>query len=397
MIILSLLIQDLFELNLLNGAVLLAGKNGVNHEITWVNIMEILDEMNNLEKGELLLTTGYMLDNEELHENLILTLHLKGISGLVIQSGYYLSKIPKYIIDAGNKYNFPIIEIPKKLSFSSITQIILEKVYNISFYSSLQKTKCLLQNLNIGKNPDSQEKLEIIQQLNLNVNSYLCIFLLSATSVHNSILPEDTILHIIHQIYNYFNTQNISIISENSNNKIIFLVSSSENLSTQNLTIDLSKILAKLSEALPNVIFLIGASNIFNNIDHLLTSYEEACTSHITLKEMKARKGICFYTYISLFKSLSLINSSEYTTKLLYQKIESLINYDSIHQSSYLDTLKYFLDNGCNINVTSEKLYIHRHTLRNRLEKIKELSHIDFNDNYSKLSFSIAIFLYNFL
>jgi hypothetical protein len=147
---LSLLIRNLFELSLLNGAVLVAGKNGINHEITWVNIMEILDEMNNLEKGELLLTTGYMLDNENLHENLISTLHLKGVSGLVIQPGYYLNEIPKYIIDAGNKYNFPIIEIPKKLSFSSITQIILKNIYNINFYSSLQKAKYLLQNLIIG-------------------------------------------------------------------------------------------------------------------------------------------------------------------------------------------------------------------------------------------------------
>jgi DNA-binding PucR family transcriptional regulator len=209
-------------------------------------------------------------------------------------------------------------------------------------------------------------------------------------------VPEDAILHIIHQMYNYFNSQNISIICENFNNEVIFLVSSNEKLSMQNLTTGLSEVIAKLYETLSNVILLMGASNIFNNIDYLLTSYKEARTSHMALKKMKAQKGICFYDYISLLKSLSLINSDEYTTKSLYQKIESLINYDKIHQSNYFNTLKCFLDNGCNINVTSEKLYVHRHTLRNRLEKIKELSGIDFNDNYSKLSFSIAIHLYNF-
>ena len=99
---------------------------------------------------------------------------------------------------------------------------------------------------------------------------------------------------------------------------------------------------------------------------------------------------------MSLFNSLDLINSNEFAAKSLYKKIESLINYDKIHQTSYFNTLKYFLDSGCNTNTTSEKLYIHRHTLRNRLEKIKELFNIDFNDNYLKLTFSIAICLYNF-
>lgn len=392
----SLLIKNLFELNLLNGAVLVAGKNGINREITWVIIMEILDEMNNLEKGELLLTTGYMLDNESLHENLIGTLHSKGIPGLVIQSGYYLNEIPKYIIDAGNEYNFPIIEIPKHISFSGIMQRIFKNLYNINFCSNSNKTKYLLQDLSIGKNPDSQEKLEIIKQLDLNTNSYLCIFILSATNTDNSIVSEDSMLHIICQLHNYFNSQNILAICENFNNKIFFLVSSKEKLSTQRLTTDLSEVLSKLYEALPDVRLITGGSNIFNDINHLLAAYEEACTSHSALKEMKAQKGICFYSYLTLFKSLSLINSNRSAANSLYSEIESLINYDKAHQSNYFDTLKTFLDNGCNINITSEKLYIHRHTLRNRLQKIRELSHIDFNDNYSKLSFSIAIYLYNF-
>jgi sugar diacid utilization regulator len=393
---LSLLIRDLFELSLFNDAVLIAGKNGINHEITWINIMEILDEINNLDTGELLLTTGYMLDNEILHENLISTLHSKGVSGLIIQLGYYLNEIPKYIIDAGNKNNFPIIQIPKELSFSSITQVILKKIYNINFHPNLQKSNHLLQNLNNGKSPNSKEKSEILDKLNLDMNSYLCLLVLSATNLHDSIVSEDAILNITQHICNYFNQKNISVICENFNNKLTFLVSSNQKLSTENLTLELSEVLSKLYKTLHTVILLIGASNIFTNISYLLTAYEEACAGYAALKKIKVPKGICFYSYISFFKSLSLINSDESNIKDLYQKIEPLIKYDKEHKSNYFDTLKSFLNNGCNINTTSEKLYIHRHTLRNRIEKIKKLSSIDFNDNYSKLTFSIAIHLYVF-
>lgn len=392
----SFLIGDLFELNLIPDAILVAGKNGTNHEITWVITMEILDEMNNLNKGELLLTTGYKLDNQSLHEDLIPTLHAKGISGLIIQTGYYLSEIPKYIIEYGDKYDFPIIEIPKKASFSSITQNILRNIYNINFYSNLQKPKTLLENLSLGKNLESKQKQDIIEQLDLDTNTHLSIFLLSVTSLNDSFVSKDTILSVIHHMYNFFYSKSISAICENINNKLTFLISSNEKLSTQKLTTELSEVISNLNKTLPDLILLLGASTPFNNINNLLKAYEEAFTSYTTLKKMKIQKGVCFYNYICLLKSLNLINSDQPSAKALYKKIEPLINYDKAHQSNYFNTLKYFLDNGCNINETSEKLYIHRHTLRNRIEKIKELCGIDFNDNYSMLTFTLAIYLLNF-
>lgn len=391
----SLSIKNLFESNLLNGAVLIAGENGINNEIIWINILEILDEVDYLQKGELLLTTGYMLNNEVLYKNLVLNLYLKGLSGLAIQVGYYLEDIPQYIIDAGNRYNFPIIKIPKELTFSDITQTILKNAYNIKYNPTSQNNKLLLKNLSIGNEPDFEENSEIVHQLNLSDNSYLCVFILSAENAYENVILKDTASDIIKEISNYFNSKNILFIIENLNNNILFLISSKQKLFTQDLTTDLLKIVSSLYETTPQIVLLIGASTIFNNIANLASSYKEACISHSVLKKMNARKGICFYSYISLFKSLGLINSDKHTIKFFYEKIKPLLDYDLAHQSNYLDTLRSFLNNGCNINVTSEKLYIHRHTLRYRLSKIKDLLNIDFADSYSKLDFSIAIYLHD--
>ena len=76
----SLTVQTILDENLLGTAHLIAGKTGLAAEITWVNVMEILDAPESVEKGELLITTGYQLDCENLHAGLISQLKEKGVS-----------------------------------------------------------------------------------------------------------------------------------------------------------------------------------------------------------------------------------------------------------------------------------------------------------------------------
>lgn len=398
MIDLPLSIRTLLEFNIFKDSIIKSGKNSLDNEILWIDIMELLEDTSCLQKGEFLIISDYNLDSENLHKNLILDLYLKEVSGLAIQTDYYLSEIPKYIINDSNKYNLPLIELPAKTNFAAIAQAILRDSYglNIKYYSGFRKNRSLLENLKIDKAPNLKEKLQITQKLNLNSNSYLCIFVLSVKNIHHNFVPKRDTLAIINQISNYFYLKELPIILENFDDKIVFLISSQKELIPQNLTEDLLKILNNICEIQQELSLLIGASNIFKDISRISNAYNEACSSHAVLEKVNTHKGICFFKYIELFKALYLINSNEHTIKFLYEKIKPLVEYDKIHKTTYFDTFKCFLNNDCNINITSEKLYIHRHTLSNRLEKIKELFHIDLGDTYSKLTFSIAIYLYDF-
>lgn len=394
---LSLLIKNLFEFDSLKGITLMTNEDSANNEISWFNIMEILDEISYLQKGELLLTTGYKLDNEELNKDLVYKLSSKGLAGMGIQTGYYLDEIPKYIIDAGNKYNFPIFKIPKDLSFSIISHVVLKNAYNINikFKSELQKNRFIFENLSLGKELSLKEKSQISDSLMLNSNSKLCLLILSVTNAYDNLIPESTMLNLTNKLRNYLHSQGILTMVEISNDKILFLVASDNKLETKNLSINITDILKKHCESEHNLILLIGGSSIFTSINTLLPSFKEAYSSLIALEKIKAKTGICFYNYLGLFKSFGLISSDKYTVNFLQQKINVLIDYDKLHKTNYFYTLKCYLNNDCNINVTSEKLYIHRHTLRNRLGKISELCTIDFNDCFLKLSLSLGIYLHD--
>ena len=66
------------------------------------------------------------------------------------------------------------------------------------------------------------------------------------------------------------------------------------------------------------------------------------------------------------------------------------------NRSNYLQTLRVYLSNNCNMMQTARQLFLHRHTLINRLEKIEEISDLHLDDYYSRLYMSIALLLHDY-
>src|SRR6267143_3498462 len=64
-----------------------------------------------------------------------------------------------------------------------------------------------------------------------------------------------------------------------------------------------------------------------------------------------------------------------YTT--LFRSFAPLIAYDEQYDTELVRTLESFLDADGNVAKTAQKLYTHRHTIRYRLERVKELTGLD--------------------
>ncbi|WP_446897291.1 PucR family transcriptional regulator [Clostridium sp. LBM24168] len=167
-----------------------------------------------------------------------------------------------------------------------------------------------------------------------------------------------------------------------------------DDMPLQNVILDISKILTYLSEEF-QMSFLMGASYL-KSIDNIFSAFNEALASEETLKKIGAKKGICSFSDIELFKLFEIMHYSNYSIKFAYDTLKPIIDYDMIHNGSYLETLRLYLANECNITSTSSKLFIHRHTLKNRLNKINELCGVDFKNYYSRIKFSMAIFIYDY-
>jgi DNA-binding PucR family transcriptional regulator len=59
------------------------------------------------------------------------------------------------------------------------------------------------------------------------------------------------------------------------------------------------------------------------------------------------------------------------------ETVAKLAAYDEQYETELVRTLETFLDADGNVAKTSEKLFTHRHTIRYRLERVKELTDLD--------------------
>src|SRR5690606_13788628 len=73
------------------------------------------------------------------------------------------------------------------------------------------------------------------------------------------------------------------------------------------------------------------------------------------------------------------------------ETVEPLVAYDDQYDTDLVKTLETFLDADGNVAGTAQRLFTHRHTIRYRLERVRDLSGLDVSstDGREKLSLGL--------
>ena len=73
------------------------------------------------------------------------------------------------------------------------------------------------------------------------------------------------------------------------------------------------------------------------------------------------------------------------------ETVAKLAAYDEQYETELVRTLETFLDADGNVAKTSEKLFTHRHTIRYRLERVKELTDLDVSSTDGRERLSLGL------
>ncbi|MFA0815409.1 MAG: PucR family transcriptional regulator [Anaerofustis sp.] len=93
--------------------------------------------------------------------------------------------------------------------------------------------------------------------------------------------------------------------------------------------------------------------------------------------------------------SSSLGKFSNYPMYLYSEKLQKLKEHDKIKGTEYYATLYQYFECKLNASETAKKLYIHRSSLLNRLQRIDNLISVDFNSNEELLYLSLSFWHIN--
>jgi PucR family transcriptional regulator, purine catabolism regulatory protein len=125
-------VKEMLKIHSLEGAKLLAGKNGTLNEINGVNVLEALDIENWGRSGEVILTSFFALQNLSDSELDVFfeKLHDIDISAIIIKIERLVQHIPNKIIELCDLHLIPLIQIGKGVKYESIILEILGPIIN---------------------------------------------------------------------------------------------------------------------------------------------------------------------------------------------------------------------------------------------------------------------------
>ncbi|MTW86252.1 hypothetical protein F3157_11370 [Virgibacillus dakarensis] len=120
----ALLTGDLAE------GTVIAGKEGLSRAIRSIEVMEVPEVGNWVTPGILVMTTFYSIKEEPLKQiNIVQTLINKKAAGIVIKLGRFVDSIPEGILALANENAFPVITIPKYISYINVLTPLYERLY----------------------------------------------------------------------------------------------------------------------------------------------------------------------------------------------------------------------------------------------------------------------------
>jgi sugar diacid utilization regulator len=152
-----------------------------------------------------------------------------------------------------------------------------------------------------------------------------------------------------------------------------------------------SAVLRELEAGLGGFAFAIGRSRRVEDPLDLQRAYNEALLA-LNVVEGDSERTVLAYDETGTYQLLLPYMSDPAELKRFYaETVRPLVAYDEQYETDLLGTLATFLDCDANVNATASRLITHRHTIRYRFERVRELTGLDVSstDGREKLSLGL--------
>ncbi|MDN5344075.1 MAG: PucR family transcriptional regulator, purine catabolism regulatory protein [Clostridia bacterium] len=135
----------------------------------------------------------------------------------------------------------------------------------------------------------------------------------------------------------------------------------------------------------------IGIGSGYNGIKGIKRSYREAKIALELGRYLFGSGSNIYYRNLGVY-GLLLKHAGMAELKDFVQEILApLLDYDYNKKGELYKTLETYLETNCNVKETAEKMYTHYNTILYRVNKIKELTGVDFNQPDQKLNLQVAM------
>jgi PucR family transcriptional regulator, proline-responsive transcriptional activator len=139
-----------------------------------------------------------------------------------------------------------------------------------------------------------------------------------------------------------------------------------------------------------------GLSDTFSLLFDIKLHYEQAKKAIIYGGQFGGKDELTFkYSDYRFYDFLNECANSLECSKFYHPVIAELELYDAEHKTNFFVTLLNYLECGRSIHKTCKKMFLHKNTVNYRIQRIKELFDIDYDDGQTVLFIYLSLKLYS--
>lgn len=148
--------------------------------------------------------------------------------------------------------------------------------------------------------------------------------------------------------------------------------------------------------------FQIGIGKSVEGYQRLKESYYEASQAIkyieiIRLVTGDKNKSVVHYSNLGFFQIFGKVDDMTELERCIPETLKKLYLYDDEHKGELITTLQMYLRNNQSIKKTASAMFVHYRTISYRLEKIKQISGINFDNANEVLAVSNGLIIYKML
>jgi purine catabolism regulator len=135
----------------------------------------------------------------------------------------------------------------------------------------------------------------------------------------------------------------------------------------------------------------IGVGQLYGDLMSVPKSYKEAQHALKIGRSTNGPGSITFFNELGIYRMLLQFAQSQDPNEFFCEPLQRLIEYNQQTDKELVKTIAAFLECNGNLTETSNKLYIHRNTLKYRLERIRDITQIDLDDAENRLMLHLGL------
>lgn len=364
------------------GMELLAGEGGWSNSISWILLVEDVKILNNFKGKDLAITTGLGFQDKASLKELVSELIHRGASGLIINTGMYITDIPEDLIGICNENGFPLLTVPwstelfemiKDLDMRILLQGMADEQISQALIGAIESPELT-----------SRFKNELLPYF--DVDGTFQIILLTMDDLDSMDTVERRRISFQLQLYLESLTHNACFFYYDSCFVIVANAIPEEELQPL-----IEGFVHRAELRMKDRTLYAGGSSLMTDLTNLHLCYHRAKAALRAARQTNRR--IVWFDNIGIYRILTLIPDEQLVKEMGEDLLRPLIDYDRKHDSRYVDILEAYLMNNGSIQAVSSEMFMHRNTVLYQLNNIKRLLESSLESSEDRLKYMIACML----